>query len=118
MEMTHDLVAKTEGTRTRIAQEAREHGRKREDQALDKYLDLSSKMDKSSILLRTLVPRGWLMLGLLGLAPSFVAGSASPATLAVGLGGVLLAYRALNSLGCGLQYLLDVWMSWNKVAVL
>jgi hypothetical protein len=55
------------------------------------------------------VPRGWLVVGLLGLASAFVSGTAGATGLAIALGGVLLAYRALSSIssGLGLGELLD-----------
>jgi ATP-binding cassette subfamily B protein len=64
------------------------------------------------------VPRGWLFLGLLGLAPAFVAGHGSPAALAIGLGGMLLAYRALHKLATGMWHLAGTAIAWAQVAPL
>jgi len=55
------------------------------------------------VLLLALVSRGWLVLGLLGLAPVFVAGQSAPAVLAVGLGGIIVAYRAFQKLAVAAQ---------------
>src|SRR5262249_260286 len=81
---THDLVEGMVGHRTRLAQEAPAHWHDGEDQALARYLELARVMDHTAAWLMTLVPRGWLLLGLLGLAPAFLTGSDSSVALAVG----------------------------------
>jgi ATP-binding cassette, subfamily B, bacterial len=73
LSMTHDLVERMVGHRTRLAQEAREHWHDGEDQALEQYLARSGAMDQAA-LAQAMIPGGWLVLSLLGLAPS------SPAT--------------------------------------
>jgi len=116
--MTNDLVERMVGHRTRLAQESRERWHDGEDESVERYLGLSRAMDRSAALLIALVPRGWLALGLLGLAPAFVSGRGSPATLAVGLGGILLAYRALQKLATGLSHLADAAIAWKQIAPL
>lgn len=116
--MTHELVERMAGHRTRLAQEARERWHDGEDQELEHYLDLSVKMDRTAGLLMALVTRGWLVLGLCGLAPAFVGGSSSPAALAVSLGGILLAYRALEKLVESLSHLAGAGVAWKQVAPL
>jgi hypothetical protein len=59
-----------------------------------------------------------IVLGLLGLAPAFVAGRGSLAALAIGLGGMLLAYRALHKLATGLWHLAGAAIAWEQVAPL
>ncbi len=115
LRMTHDLVERMVGHRTRLAQEMRERWHDGEDQALEHYLALSTAMDRAAVV-QALVPRGWLALGLIGLGPAFVLGQGSPATLAVGLGGILLAYRALGKLEAGLSYLAGAAIAWKQVA--
>lgn len=116
--MTHDLVERMVGHRTRLAQQAPERWHEGEDQALERYLERSGAMDRTAAWLMALVPRGWLLLGLCGLAPAFVSGRGSPAALAVGLGGTLLVYRALEKLAAGLWYLAGAAISWRQVAPL
>ena len=101
--ITNDLVERMVGHRTRLAQESPEHWHDGEDQALERYLGLSRAMDRNLGLLIAIVPRGWLFVGLIGLAPPFVSGNASQISLAVGLGGLLLAYQALDRLAMGLS---------------
>jgi ATP-binding cassette subfamily B protein len=89
-----------------------------EDQALARYLERSTTMDRTAAWLIAVVPRGWLVLSLLGLAPAFVAGRGSPAALAIGLGGMLLAYRAFHKLATGMWHLAGAAIAWEQVAPL
>ena len=116
--LTHDLVEGLVGHRTRLAQEGRERWHDGEDQALARYLERSAAMDRTAAWLIAVVPRGWLFLGLLGLAPAFVAGHGSPAALAIGLGGMLLAYRAFHKLATGMWHLAGAAIAWEQVAPL
>ena len=49
LRMTHDLVERMVGHRTRLAQEAREHWHDGEDQALEQYLARSGAMDQAAL---------------------------------------------------------------------
>jgi ATP-binding cassette subfamily B protein len=116
--LTHELVERLVGHRTRLAQEMPERWHDGEDQALARYLKRSAAMDRTAAWLMAVVPRGWLILGLLGLAPAFVAGRGSPGALAIGLGGMLLAYRALHKLATGMWHLAGAAIAWEQVAPL
>lgn len=116
MTLTNDLVERMIGHRTRLAQESRAVWHKAEDQALELYHDASEKMDRTSILLPSLVPRGWLLLGVAALAPAFIYNNTSTGRLAVALGGVLLAYAALRRLTIGITQLIDALIAWRQVA--
>lgn len=116
--MTHDLVERMVGHRTTLAQEppARRDGR--DDQRLLDYLGASATMDRSGAWQSALIPGGWMLIGLLLLVPSYVAGQATPAALAVGLGGVLLAQRGLGGLSGALAALGGAAIAWREAAVL
>jgi ATP-binding cassette subfamily B protein len=118
LDLTHDLVERLVGHRTRQAQEERERWHESEDEALTRYLGVSRAMDTSAARLAALAPRGWLALGLAGLTPSFVAGTASPPALAVALGGVLLAEHALRRLVASLANAAGAVIAWQRVAPL
>jgi ATP-binding cassette subfamily B protein len=64
------------------------------------------------------VPRGWLVLGTAGLIPAFATGSASASALAISLGGMLLAYRALEKVSISLVHLADAGIAWKQIALL
>jgi ATP-binding cassette subfamily B protein len=113
--MTHDLIERMVGHPTRLAQERRERWHEGEDQDLSRYLEQSARMDRIMVALNVLGPRGWLLIGMAGLAPAFVAGT-NTAALAIGLGGVLLGNNALRDLIGSLANLIGAAASWEKVA--
>jgi ATP-binding cassette, subfamily B, bacterial len=91
------------GHRTRLVQEDRSRTEEEEDRVLESYLERSRAFDRSSVMLSSL-PRGWVLAGVLALAPAFVAGTTT-ASLAIAIGGVLLGLSALTSLSNGLAQL-------------
>ena len=115
--LTHDLVERMVGHRTRLAQEPRERWHEGEDQALERYCAVSREMDGAA-LVQALVPGGWLIVGLLGLTRAFVSGSGAPGALAVSLGGMLLAAGALGKLALSLSYFMGAAIAWKQVALL
>lgn len=115
--MTNDLVERMVGHRTRIAQEAPERWHDGEDKAVERYVAASVSLDRTHALL-AVVPRGWTLLGIATLAPSLASASASPATLALGVGAVLLAGGALRSVTAGLVSLISAGIAWREVAPL
>ena len=118
LSMTNDLTERMVGHRTRLAQEARQNWHDGEDEELERYLEMSRKMDGAAALLMALAPRGWLLLGMLGLTGAFAASQGLNIRLAISLGGILLAYRALKRLSLGLIALADAIISWQQVAPL
>jgi ATP-binding cassette subfamily B protein len=75
-------------------------------------------MDRSGAWQTALIPGGWMLIGLLALVPSYVSGQATPAMLAVGLGGVLLAQRGLGGLSGALAALGGAAIAWREAALL
>jgi ATP-binding cassette subfamily B protein len=118
LNMTHDLIERMVGHRTRMAQESHAHWHDGEDEELNRYLQVSRNVDRSAVRLIALAPRGWLVVALLGLAPSFAYGANSPEKLAIAIGGILLAYRAFKRVVTGLWQLEDAAISWKQVSSL
>ncbi len=116
--LTHELVEKMVGHRTRLAQERPQDWHEDEDQAVETYLDLSRSMDRRVVLLKSLVPRGWLIVGVACLIPAFVAGELATGPIAIGIGGVLFAYKAVWKLVRGLTDLGEAIVAWDNVAPL
>jgi ATP-binding cassette subfamily B protein len=116
--LTHDLVESMAGHRTRLAQLSADRWHDGEDEALEKYLQSSRIMDRSTARLIAVLPRGWLLLGLMGLTPAFIYGSASPARIAIAVGGTLLAYRAWRRLAAGAWQLAGAAVAWQRTSVL
>ncbi len=118
LNMTHALVESLAGYRTRLAQLPPDRWHDGEDEALENYLQSSEAMDRSTARLIALVPRGWLVLGLLGLTPAFVYGNATPGRIAIAVGGTLLAYRAWKRLAAGAWQLAGAAVAWQRTSVL
>ena len=117
LHMTHDLIERMIGHRTRMAQESHAHWHDGEDEELEHYLQLSKNVDQSELRLIAIAPRGWLIVALLGLTPAFARGQ-RPEQLAIAIGGVLIAFRAFNRVATSLWQLEDAAISWKQVAPL
>jgi ATP-binding cassette subfamily B protein len=100
-----------------LAQEARESWHEGEDQMTERYLEGSALMDRAATI-HSGVARGWLLIGVAGLVPAFMQGSASPAAIAISLGGILLASRALMKLIQSISSLASAAISWQQAAPL
>ncbi|MEM7356831.1 MAG: ABC transporter ATP-binding protein, partial [Acidobacteriota bacterium] len=115
LEMTNDLVESLVGHRTRLAQERQESWHQREDRLLERYLTSSRTMDSQRTWL-VVSSFAWVSVGIVGLLPAFVLGQGSTATLALAVGGILLASRAFNKLSRGFTHLTGAWISWRQAA--
>jgi ATP-binding cassette subfamily B protein len=115
--MTHELVERMTGHRTRIAQQPPAEWHLEEDRQTDEYAARSMRMDMAAARLTSLIPSGWMCAGIATLAPAFL-GSASPASLAVSIGGLLLGWRALKRLVTGAGNLSGAAISWRQIATL
>jgi ATP-binding cassette subfamily B protein len=118
LDMTHELIERMVGHRTILAQEPPQRRNEVEDQAMKDYLLASKAMDLSVVPAAGVMPRGWLLVGLLGLAPAFMAGSASAASLGIALGGMLLANRAMSGISGGMAALARAVLAWKRVTSL
>ncbi len=115
--ISEDVLERMVGHRTRLAQLRPESRHEREDESLATYQEDAREADRVYGLL-SVAKRVWLPIGLIGLAPSFIAGDATLGRLAVALGGTILAARALQKLADGLADLLDAAIAWQRVAPL
>jgi ATP-binding cassette subfamily B protein len=113
--LTNALVESMEGHRTRLAQGFELRERTREDIAVEGYLRSSQSVDRASAKLQIVLPRGWLLGGILGLAPVIAAGGLSATALALGLGGVLLAYQAFREFAAGLERVMAGAAAWSWI---
>lgn len=118
LNMTHDLVESMVGHRTRLAQLPPDRWHDGEDESLARYLESSKAMDNSTAALLAIVPRGWLVLGLIALIPAFAAGATSPSRIAIAVGGMLLAFRAFKRLAAGAWQIAGAAVAWQRVAIL
>jgi ATP-binding cassette subfamily B protein len=117
LDLTDATVERMIGHRTRLVQCLPERWHRGEDEALWSYLEGGKRMDHWHSLLMAGIPYGWLILGMAMLAPGFIAG-ADTTSLAVGVGGVLLARQSLEQLTAGLGQLSGARLAWRRVAPL
>ncbi len=118
-DLTQYLVEVMVGQRTRLVQTLRRHWHRGEDDDLSGYVKALDEVDRTAIILETVISHGWLLVGLAGLIPAFVSGRHSPAALAISLGGVLSAEAAFRNLALGLvNQLLAAIIAWEQVAPL
>jgi ATP-binding cassette subfamily B protein len=116
LRLTHDLIERMVGYRTRLAQQPQEAWHTGEDELLSTYLERARAQDRGRARF-ALTARAWVIAGLLFLAPGYVAGATLTA-LAIALGGVLLGARALRRLSFVLGSALSVAASWEQIAPL
>ncbi len=113
--LTHDLVERMTGHRTRVAQQPSSEWHREEDRQAEEYATRSRQMDNSSARLNSLIPAGWVLAGIAGLAPAFLSNDATTASLAVSVGGVLLAWKALKRFVTGVGNLGGAAISWTQI---
>jgi ATP-binding cassette subfamily B protein len=116
--LTNGMVERLVGQQTRLAQEPETEWHRNEDAELALYQGASREMDRWQLLLNALVVRGWMPVGLAGLAHSFVFGGAGEVALAVSLGAVLLVQQAIGQLISSGIALGDAYVSWSLVGPL
>ena len=105
IEVTHELIERMLGHRTRLAQLPREQWHLGEDATLADYHETSRVMDRRTTQLVSALPAGWLVIALLTLLPAFADGRTQATALAVSLGGTLLALRAFDEISGFFQQL-------------
>ena len=118
--LTDDLVETMVGYRTMMAQVPPEKRHLGEDRVIEDYARKEEAMDREMARLAVLVPRGWLVLAIAALAPSFASTRAGSAQVAVSLGGIMLVYLALRRValetGPGLATAFVAWRSTKPIA--
>jgi ATP-binding cassette subfamily B protein len=118
VQITELLFERMVGHRTRIVQQSPEHWHEDEDSSLARYLALSAKLDASYVFQTMAGQRGWLLVGLGGLLPTLLFEAPSAASIAVSLGGVILANQAFGGLAGSLWSLIAALVAWTGVAPL
>ncbi len=116
--MTQTLIERMVGHRTALAQESPERRDREQDAEMNDYLRVSAALDDGSKPVMAGIPIGWQLLGLAALVPAFVAGTATPAALAISLGGILLAGRAFAGIASGLSSAAGAVVAWKQIAPL
>lgn len=113
--LTHDLIEKMVGHRTYVAQIAPERRHEREEEMLADYSTIARNMDGGMTFLVGLAARGWLLVGLVGLIPAYLAGSVETTAVAISIGGILSAELALGKIGQSIVHLVSAAIAWEQV---
>lgn len=116
LDITHGLIERMVGHRTLLAQEWPNRRDAQDDQTMQDYLRLSRRLDVAGARLFAGVPGGWGLIGLAGMAPAFVSGSATPASIAIAFGGLLLSTRAFGGIAGGMSSLASAFIAWTQAA--
>lgn len=111
--LTHDLIERMVGHRTRITQEHPSRWHVEEDLALVRARALADAADRTDVAYRSL-SRVSFALSVAALMPLWIAG-VDPVHLAVCVGGVLLTHGALGSLAGGVEQLLGATISTSRI---
>jgi ATP-binding cassette, subfamily B, bacterial len=119
LDMTHDLIEAMVGHRTRLAQERPGRRDANDDIGLQNYLITSQSLDSAGLMVTSVLATGWIVLALVGLIPKFVNDAAlSPTSIAISLGGILVAQRAFMGISGGLTGLSRAAIAWGQVSVM
>ncbi|MBW3669282.1 MAG: ATP-binding cassette domain-containing protein [Actinobacteria bacterium] len=114
--MTHELVERMVGHRTRLAQAGEAlFDATGDEQAVADYERVSRRMDDVAAVALAVVPRAWVAVAAVALLVPTPA-DASPARLAASVGGVLLASHALRKLTLGASQLAAARVAWEQIA--
>lgn len=117
--LTADLIAAMIGHRTRLAQQDPAARDRTEDAALAGYAASATAMDRAALMLNALLGPGWSLAALAALGPALAGpGHPSPARLAVSLGGILLAQRAIGGVAAGFLSLSRAGLAWQRVGAM
>lgn len=106
------------GHRTRLVQLPAGNWHKDEDAALSGYQAASQALDRVAMVLHGMLPRGWLLVSLLGLVPQLLWVHSATPELAILLWAVLLSSHSFGQLGAGLLRLGGVLFAWEQVSPL
>ena len=115
LEMTHDLIERMVGHRTRLVQETPDRWHTGEDEGLESYMLASKRMDRIAAVLTAFAARGLVLVCLIALAPAILSGSASPSSIAITLGGALIASEAIRKIVTSMMQLADTAIAWQRV---
>jgi ABC-type multidrug transport system fused ATPase/permease subunit len=116
--LTYDLVERMAGHRTLVVQQAPELRHRGEDAALAAYDRARRAADGASAVLGAAVPRAWLLLGVVTLAPALASAGTGAGLVATALGGVLFVHGALRKLTQAFPALATAAVAWRQVAPL
>jgi ATP-binding cassette subfamily B protein len=115
LDMTHNLIEKMVGHRTRLAQQPPHQWHTQEDNELRDYISASAATDQSNAKLTGLMPRLWLLLSMAVLLPVVIDNQISSVALAISVGGILYAYQAIVKALHGINSITTALIAWRRM---
>ncbi len=116
MEMTRDLLEQMEGHQTRLVQADRARWHEEEDHALDDYLTLSKKDDRHRTILSVLIPYGWTVVGLSGVAATFLYNPEALLGMGVSFLGIIWSFQLLQALTPNILDIIRAVGAWHLLS--
>jgi ATP-binding cassette subfamily B protein len=116
--MASDLVERMVGHRTRLAQEERAKWHIEEDAILAHYVEQSEHLDGIEAQVKALTTRGWMVIGVLGIAYPYVTTQIALDKFLLSVGGILLVSQTLSELVGSALTLVRGMLAWQQVASL
>ena len=110
--MTNNMVERLAGYSTRLVQEKIDKWHDEEDIELNKYQQLSEKMDFITLILNPGLTRGWMIVSIAFL---YLCKPQSIHHLLISLGGIIIAYQAFSLLISGFSSFVFLLCSWQQV---
>ncbi|MBF0379989.1 MAG: ABC transporter ATP-binding protein [Magnetococcales bacterium] len=116
--MSCDLAERMIGHRTRLSQDNPKYRHTEEDALLARYIPLSKRQMKFIAFMEGVGRRGWLLLSIIALLPELTSAQPDIGSLAISLGGTLLAATALNQFVISLRNILRASQAWKQLTPL
>ena len=113
--ITHDLVEKMVGYRTRLMQLPPDRWHEDDDDLLKSYYEKSRSLDLSVVSIE-LIPRAWLLISISAIGTVLLLESATIGSIAIAVGGSLLAFQALEAFVGGLASNVSALLALKKVS--
>lgn len=118
LNVTHELVEAMVGHRTLVAQDAQARHADHLRAGLETYQDRAARLDETTARLVSVVPRGFLVLGLVALVPAFMDRGTEAGGLALAVGGLLVVWGALRRLSETSPAVMAAYVAWRHLAFL
>jgi ATP-binding cassette, subfamily B, bacterial len=116
--LTHELVEKLIGYRTRLVQENPTRWHADEDRSLAEYLPTMRKRDESQLVLSSGIERIWLAGGLSIIALCLLNATTTMQMAIIAIGGVLLVSRSLTKITAGTLTLIEIAVAAREIHTL
>jgi ATP-binding cassette subfamily B protein len=116
--LTHEMIERLVGHRTRLAQEPRRDWHEDEDQGSARAFTASKRLDAAVVALGAVLPRAWLVVSIAIVAVAILTGPRNPEGIPLTIGGILIAFRSLRRASAGANAVTSALLAWQRVAPL